>query len=478
MTFQPQPVFFLSPFTNASSKLMNLRRIAALSLFITLALVPTPAQLKVIGYYPAWSTSALPAANIRFNYLTHINHAFAFPDSSGNLRTRATWRIPDPDLISAAHAAGRKVSISLGGGADSYDFPKMVASQIKRAKFISDLVAFMRSNGYDGADLDWEGPRNNVEKANLTSLVQEMRQAFTAANPSWILTMAIGATNWSGQWHDYQTLKQHVDWFNIMTYDIHGSWSHAGHNSPLYSPTSGCNDGSIDFSVNYHFVGRGIPKSQLVVGVPFYGWRFECLEGYYGLYMPITRAEQLTYATIKERLDRGLGTRVWDDVCKVPYLTYAAIVLLSYDDSLSLSLKCKYVKENNLAGVMIWALGQDAVTPSSQPMMEAVGRAMQATTNVIADLRPPRSLALHDAYPNPFNPSTTISYELPHSGYVSLKVVDVFGREVARLIDESREAGRGAVRFEASEFRLSSGTYFCVLTQGGIRAVKRLVFLK
>ena len=76
----------------------------------------------------------------------------------------------------------------------------------------------------------------------------------------------------------------------------------------------------------------------------------------------------------------------------------------------------------------------------------------------------PEDYAL-SAYPNPFNPTTTIQYELPASGHVKLVVFDVQGRQVATLVDESQSPGRYDVRFDASQ--LSSGTYVYRLESGG-----------
>ncbi len=64
---------------------------------------------------------------------------------------------------------------------------------------------------------------------------------------------------------------------------------------------------------------------------------------------------------------------------------------------------------------------------------------------------------LYTNYPNPFNPSTTIKYQIPDAGFVTLKVYDVLGNEIALLVNEQQQAGRYEINFDASN--LSSGVY-------------------
>jgi chitinase len=133
----------------------------------------------------------------------------------------------------------------------------------------------MDNYGYDGIDLDWEHPSNSTETNNLTLLVQELRDAFNSVNPEFMITMAVGASNWSGQHYEYEIIKENLDWFSLMGYDFHGSWSsHAGHNAPLYQSPPGDPDGSVHTGVNYLVNTRNIPVEKLNLGVPFYGKKF------------------------------------------------------------------------------------------------------------------------------------------------------------------------------------------------------------
>jgi subtilisin family serine protease len=88
----------------------------------------------------------------------------------------------------------------------------------------------------------------------------------------------------------------------------------------------------------------------------------------------------------------------------------------------------------------------------------------------------PKEYSLFQNYPNPFNPETVISYQLPVSSFLSLKVYDVLGREVKTLVERREDAGVHSVRFDARD--LSSGVYFYRLQAENYTATKKLLLLK
>jgi hypothetical protein len=72
----------------------------------------------------------------------------------------------------------------------------------------------------------------------------------------------------------------------------------------------------------------------------------------------------------------------------------------------------------------------------------------------------PTSYVLEEPYPNPFNPSTMISWQLAVSGRITLKVFDITGKEITQLLDEVQSAGKHKMEFNAENYKLSSGVYF------------------
>jgi hypothetical protein len=88
----------------------------------------------------------------------------------------------------------------------------------------------------------------------------------------------------------------------------------------------------------------------------------------------------------------------------------------------------------------------------------------------------PLSFALDQNWPNPFNPATTISFQVPSAASVSLKVYDLVGREVATLVHEAKPAGMYTVRFDGTG--LASGTYIYRMEAGNFVATKKLVLIR
>lgn len=83
---------------------------------------------------------------------------------------------------------------------------------------------------------------------------------------------------------------------------------------------------------------------------------------------------------------------------------------------------------------------------------------------------------LSSNYPNPFNPTTQISYSIKEDGFVRLKVYDLLGSEVAILVSETKESGYHSVEFNASE--LPSGVYIYTLQTGDFISSKKMILLK
>jgi hypothetical protein len=93
----------------------------------------------------------------------------------------------------------------------------------------------------------------------------------------------------------------------------------------------------------------------------------------------------------------------------------------------------------------------------------------------------PDQFALHNNYPNPFNPVTTIRYDLPLGTDVHLVVFDILGREVRTLVNEKQEAGFKSIRWNGKNDmgqQVSAGMYFYRIQAGSFSKVQKMVLLK
>jgi len=93
----------------------------------------------------------------------------------------------------------------------------------------------------------------------------------------------------------------------------------------------------------------------------------------------------------------------------------------------------------------------------------------------------PKKPMLHRVFPNPFNPTTIIRFQLPYNGDVRLDIYNLRGQLVETLIDENRKAGLHHVKWNGKDMygkAVSSGTYFAVMQNGARRHVKKMVLLK
>jgi len=91
------------------------------------------------------------------------------------------------------------------------------------------------------------------------------------------------------------------------------------------------------------------------------------------------------------------------------------------------------------------------------------------------------AFVLHQCYPNPFNPSCTITYELPEAGHVNLSIYDVRGALVATLVDGWRGEGTYTAVWNgaaANGAPMPSGVYFYRLEAGKLEATRRMVLLR
>ncbi len=329
----------------------------------------------IIGYVPGFR-GVLDELDIDATKLTHINYAFVdvrdsmawltnMETDTVNFRILNGLKEINPDL---------KILISIGGWSWSGNFSDAVLTPESRSTFAKTSVEIVGDYDLDGVDIDWEYPgqigNNNVfrpeDGRNYTLMFEALRKELNAltivTGKDYELTTAVGASASYIENTEMDRAVKYLDYVNLMTYDFYTSGDSAGHHSNLYPPEDYDKDASAHKSVQL-FLEAGIPAEKLVMGVPFYGrsWIMESAEKH-GINMPVAgRARGGGYTFIKDSLVNQKGmVRYWDENAKAPYLfnsdTYQ---LVTYDDEESVRIKCEYVLENGLAGMMFWQYASD-----------------------------------------------------------------------------------------------------------------------
>jgi chitinase len=377
------------------------RRALIFAFIVLLAFAHTalcaPAKPIVCAYVFTRETPLAPG-QVDGSKLTRINYAFAnieqgrivegAPATAGNLAVLTALRHDHPGLT---------VLISVGGWLWSGGFSDMALTKASRATFIDSVDAFITRYDLDGLDIDWEFPAQPgaghtfrpEDKQNYTLLVKELRSRFDTMQKKLhrhlYLTVAVGASTDFLENTEMGEVQKYVDTVNLMAYDYYepGDSKTTGNHAPLFTDPADPRAVSTDRSVR-EYEQAGVSASKLVLGVPFYGHAWgQVPAANHGLFQPGQPVPNL-YANYGAIVSSMLGqgyTRYWDDASSVPYLYNAnKQIYVSYEDPQSLALKCKYVLDHHLAGMMFW----DYASDPSGALLNAINTAFATGTSQTA----------------------------------------------------------------------------------------------
>ncbi|MGN7297842.1 glycosyl hydrolase family 18 protein [Ferdinandcohnia sp. SAFN-114] len=337
-----------------------------------------PPQNYMIAYLAGWAT--LSGFDIMHDLdasrLTHINYAFGLVGEDHKIKMSD----PTNDPINFAELRKLKekyphlkTTIAVGGWGGSGGFSEAAATDEARTIFANSLVDFIIEHGFDGVDLDWEYPvsgggpgtyPNPADKENYPLLLEKIREKLDEQGEKdgnhYSLSIAGAANTGFVQNATLGESQQYLDYVQIMTYDIHGTWEPlADHNAPLYDDNG--KTWSVDKAVTA-YLDAGVPAEKIVMGVPFYGYRYDVTSSENnGLRQPYEGSGSATYSRIMrdDYLNNGYK-RFWDEGTQTPYLFNAEkSIFITYDDPESMQIKANYIRERGLGGAMIWEVSQD-----------------------------------------------------------------------------------------------------------------------
>lgn len=349
-----------------------------------------------VGYYASWSRDRTChpffASNINPRSYTHLNYAFG--QISGGIMIQPTGN--DLSEIKAFQDlksinANLKTLISVGGwafndpGPTQQEFHNIILTQASRSKFINSVQSYLETYGFNGIDIDYEYPvapdrgGRPEDKQNFLQLVKEMRAAFGS---KYLITIAAPASYWYLQHFAIGEMSKYLDFINIMTYDIHGTWDAdiASLGAVVRSHT---NIKEVESALEL-FLRDGVPSEKLVLGLAYYGRSFQlanpsCNRIGCAFKGPARSGEctnspgTLAWFEINDIIASTGSEPVYDSDSMSKILVFGNDQWVAYDDDETLLLRQNYAGANCLLGTMVWSIDQGVVRASSNKSLTRSG---------------------------------------------------------------------------------------------------------
>ena len=352
------------------------------------------------GYYPDWTVWTYPVSALDWSKLDVVDFAFAIPDVNFQLQflqynSLDTLR----ELVSAGHAAGKKVRLSIGGWTGSVYFSAAVSNDQNRQAFANNIATVYSDYNLDGIDLDWEYPGgggawgNGQDPNDTTNYLKFFQVLRKTLPPQALISSATQVTPFrdasGAPSTDISGFAQVLDWITIMNYDI---WSSSNDNPGPNAPLSlGCGKSDMDWANAEAAVtawGRaGMPSNQIMLGIAAYGYlqmssasrlrtRRRDLDARAMVTVKNPNGDsgqgQINFASLVDqgalKRDPATGnwvgdngfTREWDECSSTPWLKspYSG-QLITYDDPQSISMKAQYARQAGLRGTSVWEITGD-----------------------------------------------------------------------------------------------------------------------
>ncbi len=468
-----------------------------------------PENGNFVAYYTSWSIYARDyhVMDIPADKLTHINYAFA-NISGGEIALGDPYadidRFYEGDSWDADSLRGNfhqlqilkeayphlRTMISVGGWTWSVNFSDIALTEESRSIFAQSCVEFIDEYGFDGIDLDWEYPvegggpgmvHRPEDRENYTLLCAAIRERLDSLSDltgrEYLLSIAAPASVLKTENFQLPELAEILDFINVMAYDYHGPFGGeadgvTNFNAALYMDSRSTTPEPYRTYFNVaatvdSFVGAGFPREKLNVGLAFYGRGYAgatagldgLFSGFAGAASPGTwEAGVFDYTDLDENYIGVDGfTRYWSEEAKVPWLYNPdSDVFISYDDTMSIGYKARFIQDMGLGGAMCWELSGDR----DQKLIDAVVNAFSTSFDIDEKIPASESIQI---YPNPFNSSCRLQ------GASNARIYDLRGRCIDSIENGIWRPGDD----------VPTGLYLCsALYPDGRRVIANLLYLK
>lgn len=277
--------------------------------------------------------------------------------NTGSYKNIHAWKTTE--LVNHAQNEGCKVFLTVTnfGANNNHTF---LSNQEAWRTLSDSLNTLLKLRNANGINIDFEGIAKQ-DKENFNLFVCQLSKTLKSYNPNYQVSLCLYAVDYNDIFN-IDSLNLYVDFYTLMAYDYYGSFSNnAGPITPYKSsPIFGqaCLQNSVSFYLN-----KGVKPSNLIVGLPYYGgvWNTKTQN------LPAKSnkfSHHPSYRIIKHNYIDSLKIKpVFDSTFAYTYLnfTYQDTILQQvwFDDINSLRIKYKWLKDQEIGGIGIWALGYD-----------------------------------------------------------------------------------------------------------------------
>jgi GH18 family chitinase len=355
---------------------------------------------RVVGYFEGWAKDrpceVFSPEQIPIGLYTHINFAFGtINPNTFQIEANAPEDKAMYQRLMFLKKLDKKLKIYLAIGGWTFNdpgptarvFSDLVTSRARQRSFMNSLQSFMATYNFDGLDLDWEYPVDDKrggrksDYENFPKFMATLKELMDSDDKG--LTITLPASYWYLQYFDIKKLvsvflsgkhfetnwiqEPTVDFFNIMSYDLHGAWDqNVNWTKPYLNAHTNLTE--IDSAMDLLW-RNNISPSKVVMGLGFYGRAFTmvspvckepgCLfDG--PAHMGSCSREKgilLNSEILNEMKKRKVEPKLYKE--EAVQVAVWGRQWVSFDDEETLQMKVDRAQERCLGGVMVWAISHD-----------------------------------------------------------------------------------------------------------------------
>lgn len=325
----------------------------------------------VYGFLPYWNLKQVELqpelTNLGYFSLTVAGNGEISTTQEGNIEPGYA-KLKSDDLLQLIEVAQTKKIKSevVLAQFNNDDIASFLTSQAAQDRLIKSLDSILLAYPFSGVNIDFEytGEVTPGLKTHFVQFMADLKKHLDEKYRGVTLSidMYSSAASRPMIW-DVPEIGKHVDYIIIMAYDFHRRSSPtAGPVAPIFGGKTLWDSDISDHLQDYL---KAVPSSKLLLGVPFYGYEWQTMNGDSQAFTLPDTGTTASYKRVQEILSQKDKLKVvekWNETALSPYVIYQehnTTHVMYYDNSRSLSYKLDFVNQLDLAGIAIWALGYE-----------------------------------------------------------------------------------------------------------------------